>query len=212
MAAPTDGTIQLADGVGARIIAAPRGRGQQLAAGAEAARSDWLLFLHADTALEPGWESEAESFIDRASAERPRAAAFRFALDDFGFAARMLEWLVGLRCFLFGLPYGDQGLLISRRLYRKIGGYQPAAADGGRRYRAPHRTPASGDAADQAVTSAERFRTTAICAARCAISRSFSSMRCGFPPGCWSSSIASAGALASACEIVWPPLPQAPAP
>ena len=121
----TDGTILLADAVGSHIVSSPRGRGRQLAEGVELARSDWLLFLHADTALEPGWEVEAESFVERATVDRPRAAAFRFALDDFGFAARMLERLVGLRCFLFGLPYGDQGLLIPRRLYRKIGGYKP---------------------------------------------------------------------------------------
>ncbi len=121
----SDGTVALADAVGARIVSGERGRGPQLAAGAEAARSDWLLFLHADTALAQGWEAEVEGFLERTSLERPRAAAFRFALDDASFAARLLERLVGLRCFLFGLPYGDQGLLISKRLYRQIGGYRP---------------------------------------------------------------------------------------
>lgn len=121
----SDKTALLADGVGARLVRAPKGRGTQLAAGAAIAKSDWLLFLHADTALEPGWEAEVEAYLERASAERPRAAAFRFALDDFGFAARFLERMVGLRCLVFGLPYGDQGLLISRRLYRQIGGYRP---------------------------------------------------------------------------------------
>ena len=154
----TDGTVILADGVGAHIVSSPRGRGQQLAAGAEFARSDWLLFLHADTALESGWEAEAESFIERSSVDRPRAAAFRFALDDFGFWPRLLERLVALRCFFFGLPYGDQGLLISRRLYRKIGGYRPLALMEdvdivrrlGRKRIVMLRT--------HAVTSAERFR------------------------------------------------------
>jgi len=32
---------------------------------------------------------------------------------------------VGLRCALLGMPYGDQGLLISRRLYNDVGGYSP---------------------------------------------------------------------------------------
>ena len=36
-----------------------------------------------------------------------------------------LESLVALRCFLFALPYGDQGLLISRQLYRELGGFKP---------------------------------------------------------------------------------------
>jgi len=153
-----DGTVMLAEEVGAHVVSSPRGRGKQLAAGAEAAHSDWLLFLHADTALEPGWEAEAESFIERSGVARPRAAAFRFALDDFGFSARMLEWLVGLRCFLFGLPYGDQGLLISRRHYRKIGGYRPLPlmedVDIVRRIRRRHLVMLR----SRAVTSAERFR------------------------------------------------------
>jgi hypothetical protein len=55
----------------------------------------------------------------------PAAAAFRFALDDDGTLPRMLESLVALRCFLFALPYGDQGLLISRRLYGELGGFRP---------------------------------------------------------------------------------------
>ena len=38
---------------------------------------------------------------------------------------RLLESLVALRCFLFALPYGDQGLLISRRLYGELGGFRP---------------------------------------------------------------------------------------
>lgn len=154
----SDGTAMLADAVGAHVVSAPRGRGQQLAAGAEAAKSDWLLFLHADTALEPGWEAEAESFVERSDLERPRAAAFRFALDDFGFPARLLERLVWLRCFLFGLPYGDQGMLIPRRLYRKVGGYRPLPLMEdldivrriGRRRIVLLRS--------RAVTSAERFR------------------------------------------------------
>lgn len=119
----TDETPRIAEATGANFISAPRGRGSQLAAGAEAARGDWLLFLHADTVLDHGWENEVAEFIERAGPDR--AAAFRFALDDFGTGARRLEKFVALRCALFGLPYGDQGLLISRRLYRKIGGFRP---------------------------------------------------------------------------------------
>jgi hypothetical protein len=35
-----------------------------------------------------------------------------------------MEKMVSLRCFLFALPYGDQGLLISRRLYNRLGGFR----------------------------------------------------------------------------------------
>ena len=120
-----DETFRIAEATGARFIEAPRGRGSQLAAGAAAARGEWLLFLHSDTVLDQGWEEEAANFIEHMTAGRERAAAFRFALDDFEPGARRLERLVAWRCALFALPYGDQGLLISRRLYRKIGGFRP---------------------------------------------------------------------------------------
>jgi rSAM/selenodomain-associated transferase 2 len=119
-----DGTAALAERLGARVIASAPGRGAQLARGGAAARGDWLLFLHADTRLEPGWSRAARAFIaDPAS--RERAAAFRFALDDGSAAARRLERLVAWRCAALGLPYGDQGLLIAGDFYRALGGYRP---------------------------------------------------------------------------------------
>ncbi len=123
----TDGTARMVDGAGATLISAPKGRGAQLAAGAARARFSWLLFLHADTVLDVGWEREAATFIDRVEmGRRPAAAAaFRFALDDMGFRARLLETMVALRCGLLGVPYGDQGLLLPASLYRQIGGFKP---------------------------------------------------------------------------------------
>ncbi|HYB05982.1 MAG TPA: TIGR04283 family arsenosugar biosynthesis glycosyltransferase [Methyloceanibacter sp.] len=122
----TDGTCVIGDAAGTRLIRTKFGRGMQLQAGATAARGDWLLFLHADTVLEPGWAEEAVAFIELVMTGRraEAAAAFRFALDDDGLMPRLLESLVALRCFLFALPYGDQGLLISRKLYRELGGFR----------------------------------------------------------------------------------------
>lgn len=122
----TDRTLDIAEQAGATIVVSGKGRGRQLAAGAEAARFPWLLFLHADTVLEAGWEREAAAFIERVEiGQRPEAAAsFRFALDDLGFKPRLIETGVAWRCTLLRLPYGDQGLLIPRRLYRSIGGFQ----------------------------------------------------------------------------------------
>ena len=73
-AGSTDRTLQIADAAGAHILHTRKGRGHQFAEGAAAAKSDWLLFLHPETALEPGWEVEAESFLDQARMEYPRAA------------------------------------------------------------------------------------------------------------------------------------------
>ena len=152
-----DGTADIARQHGARLVEAEAGRGRQLAAAAAAAEGTWLLFLHADTRPAPGWEEEVSAFIAQA-ANRGRAACFRFALDDRALAARLLERLVALRCRLFALPYGDQGLLIHRSLYEGLGGFRPLPMMEdvdlvrrlGRRRLAYLRTPA--------VTSAVRFR------------------------------------------------------
>jgi rSAM/selenodomain-associated transferase 2 len=119
-----DGTGVAAETLGADVIAAPRGRGIQLAVGAARARGDWLLFLHADCLLEAGWETAVQTFVSMPCAGL-RAGYFDFALDDTGSAARRLERLVDFRCRVLGLPYGDQGLLITRSLYRAVGGFAP---------------------------------------------------------------------------------------
>jgi rSAM/selenodomain-associated transferase 2 len=121
-----DGTGTIAEASGATFISRTGARGYQLTAGAFRARFPWLLFLHADTVLEPGWAREAAAFIERIDrGERPdAAAAFRFALDDLGPRPRVLERLVGVRCALMRLPYGDQGLLVPKRLYDKLGGFR----------------------------------------------------------------------------------------
>src|SRR5215472_10436610 len=67
-----DGTAELATRLGARVVTTPRGRGSQTAAGVAAARGDWLLLLHADTRLAPGWR-EARLHPDQ-------AGYFRFVL------------------------------------------------------------------------------------------------------------------------------------
>jgi rSAM/selenodomain-associated transferase 2 len=123
----SDGTAAVVEAAGADLVSAGGGRGSQLAAGARRARFPWLLFLHADTMLTPGWEREATLFMERIDegAWPVAAAAFRFALDDIGFKPRTLERLVALRCIALRLPYGDQGLLIPKRLYDEIGGYRP---------------------------------------------------------------------------------------
>lgn len=122
-----DRTLEIADHAGAEIVKSAAGRGVQLRAGAARARFPWLLFLHADTVLEQGWERDALQMIERVESGRiaPRAAVFRFTLDDVGFAPRVLEALVRLRTALLKLPYGDQGLLVPRQIYDQIGGYAP---------------------------------------------------------------------------------------
>jgi glycosyltransferase involved in cell wall biosynthesis len=123
----TDDTLIITDAAGARVVHAGKSRVSQLAAGAKAARSDWILFLHPETALSPGWEVEAGAFMSQVGYARPYAAAFSFALEEFDPAARRAEALAALRSKLLKLPYGEQGLLITRTFYEKLGGFRDTA-------------------------------------------------------------------------------------
>ena len=111
-----DGSQERALALGARLLPRPAGRGGQLAAGGEAAIGAWLLFLHADTRLAPGWSTAVAAFL-AAPENSTRAAYFRLRLDDAGSLPRWLEAGVALRCRCLALPYGDQGLLLARKFY-----------------------------------------------------------------------------------------------
>ncbi len=148
----TDETVSIAEARGARLIRAERGRGAQLKVGGEQAGGDWLLFLHADTVLASGWREAVAARREL----HDEAACFRFRLDDPAWQARLIERGVALRTRL-GLPYGDQGLLISRAAYDRAGGYRPLPLmeDVDLVRRLPRR-PRLLDAV--AVTSADRWR------------------------------------------------------
>jgi rSAM/selenodomain-associated transferase 2 len=118
----TDGTADVATRFGARVVAAPRGRGSQLAAGVAAATRPWLLLLHADTRLSPSWEHAAFTHMH---GNAQSAGYFRFRLDCADPLARRLEHVVALRCRVFALPYGDQGLLVHHDLLREAGDIRP---------------------------------------------------------------------------------------
>jgi rSAM/selenodomain-associated transferase 2 len=153
----TDDTCDHAEACGARVLRTAPGRARQLAAGAQAARGDWLLFLHADSRL---GEAAMAALADALERPRPFAAAvFRFAIDLPPAWKRFIEKGQAVREALFGLPYGDQGLLVRREAYEAVGGYSdlPVMEDVAlvrklRRRHAVHRLPA------QLLTSGRRYR------------------------------------------------------
>ncbi len=117
-----DDIAGISQGVGATLVTGSAGRGGQLARAAQVARGDWLLFLHADTHLSPGWSG---AVLDHIRTSRD-AACFRLRFRARGLGARLVAGGANLRA-RFGLPYGDQGLLISRALYDEIGGFADIA-------------------------------------------------------------------------------------
>jgi rSAM/selenodomain-associated transferase 2 len=117
-----DTTQAIAQEAGARVVTAPAGRGQQLAAGADAGRAPWLFFLHADSQPAASW-AEAVRRFTTASENNNRAAYFHLRFDSPDPRARRIERLAAWRSGTLGLPYGDQGLVMARTFYRGLGGF-----------------------------------------------------------------------------------------
>lgn len=112
-----DATRAIARDAGARVLCTPRGRGQQLNAGAQAARNDNLLFLHADCRLpENAFEAIGEVFA------RGQSAGL-FAIDF-----RNSHPILQAMSFLSQWPspwteFGEGALFLRRGVYEEVGGF-----------------------------------------------------------------------------------------
>ncbi|MEA5450473.1 TIGR04283 family arsenosugar biosynthesis glycosyltransferase [Leptolyngbya sp. CCNP1308] len=115
-----DGTADVAEAQGARVVKATPGRSRQLNGGAAAATGSILLFLHADTRLPQGFDQ-----VIRHTLAQPGvvAGAFRLAINGPGRGLRWVEWGVNLRSRLLQMPYGDQGLFLKAEVFDKMGGF-----------------------------------------------------------------------------------------
>ncbi len=119
----SDGTVQLAERAGARVVGGARGRGAQMNRGAAEAHGDVLVFLHADTILPPGWPMALEEAL-----ARPGCALAAFSLAFRGAAKgpaglSAVAFFANLRAKYLGLPLGDQALSLRRSTFDALGGY-----------------------------------------------------------------------------------------
>ncbi len=116
---------RVADVAGCRFLPFDGSRAAALAAGARQARSPWLMFLHAGAVLDAGWIDETAQFIQSVSISgRPRAGVFRYARSPYS-ETRVRDGLKFIARMVAG-PSADQGLLIARDHYDRLGGYADA--------------------------------------------------------------------------------------
>ncbi|MEM7242487.1 MAG: TIGR04283 family arsenosugar biosynthesis glycosyltransferase [Pseudomonadota bacterium] len=115
----TDDTQTIAREWGAEIIDCPKGRGTQLAHAIQQASGEWYFVVHADTRIQGDWPA-----IIRVHLNSSKLAGYgKLRFDTSGLGPFVTASWANFRSRFFGLPYGDQTLLISRQLYRQIGGY-----------------------------------------------------------------------------------------
>ncbi|WP_425043534.1 TIGR04283 family arsenosugar biosynthesis glycosyltransferase [Primorskyibacter sp. S87] len=114
-----DATCRLAEAAGASVVSGRASRGGQLRRGCALAKGDWLLVLHADSVLPPGWAEQVATHIHESS----DPAAFHLSFRAAGLAPVWVAGWANFRSRVFGLPFGDQGLLLQRADYESAGGY-----------------------------------------------------------------------------------------
>ncbi len=114
----SDRTLRIAAEIGAEVVTGPASRGGQLRRGCAAGQGEWLLILHADTQLDPDWSDVVMAHLASGA-----PAYFRLAYGARGLGPRLVAGWANLRSRVFGLPYGDQGLLIRSDLLMQVGNY-----------------------------------------------------------------------------------------
>ncbi|MEM6903825.1 MAG: TIGR04283 family arsenosugar biosynthesis glycosyltransferase [Pseudomonadota bacterium] len=105
---------------GVTMITTMPGRGRQLLAGAATLTEGWLLVLHADSRLAAGFGAFIHDHMNMV-ADQVGVARLRFDTNDW--RASLIAAGANWRTKWLGLPYGDQGLLISMPTYQAIGGF-----------------------------------------------------------------------------------------
>ncbi len=142
-----------------RWAEAGRGRARQQNAGAAALDHDWLWFLHADSRPTAATLAALLTFV--ATGEDAIGYFDLRYLDDGPALMRLTELAAGWRCSAFGLPFGDQGLLLQRQRFYELGGFDESRSYGedhaliweARRQRVPIRRIAA-----PLYTSARKYR------------------------------------------------------
>ena len=117
-----DSTIDVVKSLGMQILSSSPGKAIQMNTGAEAARSDILLFLHSDTKLPADFAGQIRDTLNQPGIS---AGAFKLAIDGKSFGLRIIEWLANFRSKILQMPYGDQGIFVTKDMFFSVGVFPP---------------------------------------------------------------------------------------
>ncbi|MCH8019480.1 TIGR04283 family arsenosugar biosynthesis glycosyltransferase [candidate division KSB1 bacterium] len=104
------------------VIQGPRGRGQQLAYGAQKSSGEVLLFLHADCRISP---EHCLNAVETVQGNGHIAGGFILKFDDRHPILKLAEWINKIRFRFTKIFYGDHGIFLSREYYLATGGFPP---------------------------------------------------------------------------------------
>ena len=116
----SDDSAQLAIGLCDQVLLTSAGRAAQMNLGAEVARGDYLLFLHADTQLQIDQEG-----LDVALRACPEWGFCRVRLSGDGLGLRIISWFINQRSRLTSVATGDQMLFVRHQVFERSGGFDP---------------------------------------------------------------------------------------
>lgn len=118
----TDATATLSEPFADRVIRAPRGRALQMNAGADAAKGDVLLFLHADTRLPENADDLVAGALGSHSWGR-----FDVTIDSARPVLAVVAFMMNQRSRLTGIATGDQAIFVTRAVFEKAGAFPSIA-------------------------------------------------------------------------------------
>lgn len=97
------------------LISTKRGRSAQMNYAAYQAKGTILLFLHADTVL----PKNAFDLIVSSG-----KGAFSLSYNHDAFIYKCISMLTTFRSKILNLPYGDQGIFLTKEEFERVGGYE----------------------------------------------------------------------------------------
>ena len=111
-----DATIALLRGY--TVVSGAQGRGAQCRLGAQQAKGDALVFVHADSIVPP----DSMQAIRDALETGAQWGCLTLRFDDGSLGMRIGAWGSNIRVRLTGIPFGDQIMFMTRSAYKSVDG------------------------------------------------------------------------------------------
>ena len=117
-----DDTRNIAGRFSHRVITGSAGRALQMNVGADEATGDILLFLHADSRIEPESYRKMQQCM-----QNPKwiGGAFTLCIESGKWSLKLIALLANIRSKYFGIAYGDQGFFVRKEVFNDMNGFSP---------------------------------------------------------------------------------------